>query len=229
MSGFDIPTGPSITENKLTYRVHKQKACRAEAPERGSITHDLEKGGMTREWADADAFLAWLATEETDKAIELILSEVEQSDSPIWWERRVYRCTREFTGGKKHQQKTTKSERVIPSKKTGCRCRLTIKLYPHTDKILGKYDEEHDHAIGDKNLRFTRLSDRTKELVMELARAGVHTKAIVRGDYLAYFLADGDLANTRAGILHKREPRLPHHYTRYRALPSDCGESKHPA
>ena len=77
MSGFDIPTGPSITENKLTYRVHKQKAHCTEAPERGSITHDLEKGGMTWEWADANAFLAWLATEETDKAIELILSEVE--------------------------------------------------------------------------------------------------------------------------------------------------------
>ena len=77
MSGFDIPTGPSITENKLTYHVHKWKACRAEAPERGSITHDLEKGGMMREWADADAFLAWLATEKTNKAIKLILSEVE--------------------------------------------------------------------------------------------------------------------------------------------------------
>ena len=25
MSGFEIPTGPSIAENKLTYRVHKWK------------------------------------------------------------------------------------------------------------------------------------------------------------------------------------------------------------
>ena len=43
---------------------------------------------------------------------------------------------------------------------------------------------DNDHMIGDDNLRFTRLLDTTKELVMELARAGVHAKAIVRGHYV---------------------------------------------
>ena len=56
----------------------------------------------------------------------------------------MYRCTREFTGRKKDRQNITRLERAIPSKKMGCRCTLTIKMYPHTDKILGKYDEEHD-------------------------------------------------------------------------------------
>ena len=197
MSGFKIPTGPSIAENKLTYRVHKWKVRHAEA-KHGSITHDCEKGGMTHEWADADAFAAWLVTKEANKAIELILSKVERLDSTIWQERCMYRCARESTSGKKNRQKTIKSERAIPSKKTGCRCRLTIKMYSHTNKILGKYDEEHDHAIGDENLRFTKLLGTTKDLVMELARAGVHTKAIVRGNYFAYFSADGDLAKARA-------------------------------
>ena len=201
MPTFDIPTGPSISENKLAYSVHKRKARHAEAPKRGSFTYDREKGGMTWEWVDANAFLAWLATEENEKSIELVVSKVIQSDSPIWRERRNYRCAREYTGGKMDRQRITQSERTIPSKKTGCRCRLTIKMYPHTDIILGKYDEEHDHTIGDDNLRFTRLSDATRELVMQLARAGVHTKAIVRGDYVAYFSADGYLAKTCAGIL----------------------------
>ena len=212
MSSFDIPTGPPIAENKLTYCVHNRKARRTEAPERGSFTYDREKGGMTREWADANAFLAWLATEETEKSVELILSKVERLDSTIWRERRLYRCARQFTGRKKDRERTTKSERVIPSKKTDCRCRVTIKLYPHTDKVLGKYDEEHDHAIGEENLRFTRLWDNTKEHVMELAHAGVDSNAIVRSDYVARFSTDGYLAKTCAGILHKQEPRLPHYY-----------------
>jgi hypothetical protein len=107
---------------------------------------------MTWEWADTDTFLTWLATEEMEKSIELIVSQVEQSDSPIWWERLVYRCTREYTGGKHDHQRTTQWERLIPLKKTGCQCHLTIKLYLHTDKILGKYNEQHDHMIGDENL-----------------------------------------------------------------------------
>jgi hypothetical protein len=60
-----------------------RKARRAEAPERGSITYDREKGGMMREWADADVFLTWLANEELDNSIELIVSQVERSDAPI--------------------------------------------------------------------------------------------------------------------------------------------------
>ena len=101
MSSFDIPTSPPIAENKLTYRVHNRKAHRAEAPEHRSFIYDREKGGMTQEWADADAFLAWLATEETEKSVELILSEVERSDSTIWQERHLYRCARQFTAGRK--------------------------------------------------------------------------------------------------------------------------------
>ena len=57
MPAFDIPTGPPNAENKLTYCVHKQKACSAEAPKCGSITYNHKKGGMTWEWADADMFL----------------------------------------------------------------------------------------------------------------------------------------------------------------------------
>ena len=120
MSTFEILTGPSISENKLTYRVHSRKAPGTDAPKRGSITYNREKGGMTREWADADAFLTWLAAEELEKSIELIVSQVERSDSPIWRERRVYRCAREFTGGKQGRQRTTQWERTIPGKKTGC-------------------------------------------------------------------------------------------------------------
>jgi hypothetical protein len=187
MATFKIPTGPAISKNKLTYCVHKQKACSTEAPECGSITYDCEKGGMTWEWADANIFLTWLANKELEKSIELIVSQVERSDSPIWWEQCVYRCTREHTGRKCDCQRITQWERTIPLKKTGCWCCLTIKLYPDTNKILRKYDEQHDHTIGDNNLWFTRLLDMTKELVMDLVGTGVQTKVIVCGNYVVYF------------------------------------------
>ena len=101
MPAFEIPTGPTIAENKLTYSVHNRKARRANGPECESFAYDQEKGGMTREWADIDAFLTWLATKEAKKSIQLIVSQVKQSDLSIWRERCVYRCTREFTGRKK--------------------------------------------------------------------------------------------------------------------------------
>ena len=77
MPSFEILTGPTIAKNKLTYSVHNWKACRADSPEHGSFAYDQEKGGMTQEWADIDAFLTWLATEEAKKSIQLIVSQVK--------------------------------------------------------------------------------------------------------------------------------------------------------
>jgi hypothetical protein len=131
---------------------------------------------MKREWADYNTFLDWLATKETMNSIEFILSQVERSDLPIWWEQHVYRCAQEYSGGKYDQERLTQWERTIPLKKTGCRCCLTIKHYLDTNTILGKYKDQHDHAIGDDNLRFTRLSDTTKALVMDMVRTGIDSK-----------------------------------------------------
>ncbi|KAF8259810.1 hypothetical protein EI94DRAFT_1812713 [Lactarius quietus] len=154
MLTFDIPTGPSITENRLAYRADKRKARRgADFLQRGSITYDREKGEMTQEWVDHNAFLAWLSAEESAKSIELVVSHVARSDTPnsTWRERRVYKCAREYTGGKTVYERVTTWERKVPSKKTGCRCRLTIKRYPHTETILGKYEDKHDHALPERS------------------------------------------------------------------------------
>jgi hypothetical protein len=36
--------------------------------------------------------------------------------------------------------------------KTGCQCCLIVKMYPQTETILGKYDGQHNHLLGDENL-----------------------------------------------------------------------------
>jgi hypothetical protein len=224
MATFHIPTGPPISENRLTYCAHRRKAPHTEAPEPGSITYDCEKGGMKREWADYDTFLDWLATEEAANSVEFILSQVERSDLPIWQERRVYRCAREYSGGKLNREKITERERTIPSKKTGCRCCLMIKHYLHTDKILGKYEDRHDHAIGDENLRFTRLSDTTKALVMDMVCTRIDSKAIVRDKTYFYSRSNGYSAKMCAGIFYAKSLQLPHYDTRHYVSLSDRGE-----
>ena len=183
MPTFDIPTGPAISERSSAYNVPREEARRAKrrtmTPKIGSMAYDREKGGMSLEWADEEDFRAWLAAEELEKAIELIVSQIKRSDSPDWRERRVLRCSREFTGGKSKYQKKNEWERKIPSKKTGCQCCLTIKRYPHTETILGRYEDRHDHALGDDNLRFIRLSRKIRNLVMDMVYIGIESKAIV--------------------------------------------------
>lgn len=184
---LDIAVGSSIADNLSVYRKRKRAANRrltddpATTQAYGSITYDRTRGKMPLEWSNEEEFGAWLAAEESERAVELIVSNVAHSDSPNWRERRILRCSREWTGGRLAQNEsgTTERNRKIPSKKTGCRCRLTIKFYRHTETILGKYENDHDHPLGDENLQFTRLSEKTRDMVMELVHVGIDAKAIV--------------------------------------------------
>ncbi|KAH9024713.1 hypothetical protein EDB84DRAFT_1246658, partial [Lactarius hengduanensis] len=83
-------------------------------------------------------------------------------------------------GGKPSYQKKHQWERKIPSKKTGCQCRLTVKRYPQTEVILGKYEDNHDHPLGDDNLRFTRLSGKIRDLVMDMVHLGIDSKIVLK-------------------------------------------------
>ncbi|KAH9020705.1 hypothetical protein EDB84DRAFT_1565608 [Lactarius hengduanensis] len=73
---FEIPVGPTITENLHTFRTPGSNRQLTEDPATshryGSITHDRKRGKMTLEWANEEDFLAWLAAEESDQTIELI-------------------------------------------------------------------------------------------------------------------------------------------------------------
>ena len=124
MPTFDIPTGPAISQGNLAYNVPREEARHAKrrltAPRKGSLTYDREKARMTYKWDNNDVFLVWLAAEQSAKSIELVVSQIEYSDLPEWWERRVFRCSCEFTGGKPNYEKKHQHEWKISSKKTGC-------------------------------------------------------------------------------------------------------------
>jgi hypothetical protein len=159
---------------------------------------------MTLQWDNNDAFLAWVASEESNKTIELVVSKtVRSTDSPDWRERSELRCSRGFTGRKSDYQKWHERERKIPSKKTDCECNLTIKRYPDTEVILGKYHDEHNHPLGDDNLRFLRLSDKIRNLVMDMVHIGIESKIIVSHTSLFISRADGHCVDeTRTRVLH---------------------------
>jgi hypothetical protein len=193
MATLEIPTRPPITENNTaSSHIQKWKACHAvpiKKPQYGSYEYDCEKGKMTYKWGSEAKFGEWLAAEESKNSIELVVSQVFQSDSPVWWERCVLRCTREHTGGQQACKNVGQLERKILLKKTGCWCCLTIKQYPDMEKIRGKYEDQHNHKIGEENLQFTRLLDPTKDFVMDMVHMEIDPKVIMRGHSIFDFSA----------------------------------------
>ena len=219
MPTFEIPTGPAVTERSLAYNVPREEARRAKrrvtSLRQGSLAYDHEKGGMTLEWANDEKFQEWLAAEESDNAIELIVSNTKYSaDSQLWRERRVLRCSREFTGGKVNYQKKTQWERKILSKKTGCQCCLIIKLYLETESILGKYEQQHNHPVGNDNLRFTRLSGKIRNLVMDMVYTGIDSQVIVESQIthcVAELTSGYRLVEAHTRVLQADRSRLLYH------------------
>ncbi len=141
---------------------------------------------MTLEWANEYEFQVWHIAEEAKNSIKLIVSKIVRSKSPVWREHCVLRCSHEFTGG--WRDRKTRQNLKIPSKKSGCHCCLVTKFYPLTETILGKYKGHHDHALGNANLQFTRLSDNVKDCVMEMVCTGIDSKAIVSNNTITHFL-----------------------------------------
>jgi hypothetical protein len=140
----------------------------------GSITRDKKRRSPSHEWNTLDEFETWRMKEQLDHGIMLLLVRTFSARSSLWCEKRVYVCSRQGTGGKskpigKHLERIGSR----PSNRTGCRCRVIIKTYPHTSTVLGWYRAEHDHATGILNLGFTRSHDSTRAYAPGLLR---HTK-----------------------------------------------------
>ena len=122
--------------------------------------HDQKHGKMSSKWKNEQSFLEWLAAKESKHSIELIVSNIAHSDSLLWWERCILRCLRKYTGGRLDWNSGMPApeewNRKILSKKTGCRCRLMLKFYWHTEVILGNYESKHDHPVKNPTTVFCR-------------------------------------------------------------------------
>ncbi|KAJ7488890.1 hypothetical protein FB451DRAFT_1166629 [Mycena latifolia] len=65
------------------------------------------------------------------------------------------------------------TENTIQRAEDGCPCRLTIKTYPDTARVLGLYAADHSHPTGDENVVFTRIPVQTRSKIEELLRQGI--------------------------------------------------------
>ncbi|KAJ6592498.1 hypothetical protein B0H19DRAFT_921216 [Mycena capillaripes] len=64
--------------------------------------------------------------------------------------------------------------------RTDCECVLLIKTYPGVTMVLGNYKDEHNHPLGNENLRFTRISKETREYIAGLLRLKVSPSHILQ-------------------------------------------------
>jgi hypothetical protein len=152
----------------------------ATSTRRGSFNYDRERGNFLLEWSDLAAFNAWRREEELRYSIELIPSRV-RSGGTLWTQNRLYVCSRQLSGGRKeYEKKKPDWNRKIGSKKTGCRCRVIIKLYLHTDTILGHYRNAHDHEVSSANIAYTQMSGVAREQIKSMLVQKVDHKEIVR-------------------------------------------------
>lgn len=134
-------------------------------------------------WQSLEDMQMWLKGEEETKFIELRLKEKRPNllEEKGWTERYVYVCARQGTGGKKqYQKKFPERGRKVPTKRCGCDCRLIVRCYPNTLKVLGNYNAIHSHPIGNDNAKFTRLTTETRVQIAEMLRIGITHDQIVR-------------------------------------------------
>jgi hypothetical protein len=98
----------------------------------------------------------------------------------LWTEKHYYVCSCGHSGGaSKFQKKHPKRQRKIESKKTGCRCKLLIKLYPHTSNILGCYQDEHNHEISIANIAYMCMSHTAWEQIKSMLEQKIDPREIV--------------------------------------------------
>ena len=117
--------------------------------------------------------------EEEKNTVEFIkqqtLHPTSNETKILWHKKQIYVCARGLSGGKSKYTRKHSWNRAVPTKKLEerCPCRLTIKTYSYTSKVLGKYNEKYSHETGNMNTRVTRLRKDTRDGIERLLRLGV--------------------------------------------------------
>jgi hypothetical protein len=89
-------------------------------------------------------------------------------------------CSRQLSSGKsKYQIKCLERLAIYESKKIRCKCKIVIKIYPHTPTILGRYEEEHDHEVGIANIKHMRMSPAARLQIKSMLVMKIDPREIV--------------------------------------------------
>src|SRR5271163_2741834 len=171
---MDSPSPPVPNINpQLPTSSHSASHDDKEIHSVGSFENDHQAGGYTLCCGNIQEFERWKLKEEERNIVEIIKKQHFKPTAltaKLWTTKQIYICARGHSGGRSKYQKKHDQERSIPSKKVGCSCRLTLKTYPNTSKILGLYVDRHTHETGNKNMCFTRLRKETRDEIERLLR-----------------------------------------------------------
>ena len=131
------------------------------------------------EWAGITEFDTWLKEEQLAKLIKFILSRTKMVIR-LWSRKQTYVCLHQMSRGQKqYNKKLPDWQHKFDSKKTDCQCQIEIKSYPHTETILGRYKEDHDHEIQSANIPYTCLSQAARDKIKVMLKQKVDQKEIV--------------------------------------------------
>ncbi|CAK5284599.1 unnamed protein product [Mycena citricolor] len=149
----------------------------------GSYEADVASGQYTLCWGTVAELEEWIKAEERKLCVNLPLKEVvrnKNKQNHEWIQKRVYTCGRMPTGGKKiDDKKFPDQQRRIETKRLYCPCRLVAKQYPHTTIILGRYEADHSHPTGPRNLIYTCIPDEARVLIKHLLRDGMQPHLVL--------------------------------------------------
>jgi hypothetical protein len=136
----------------------------------GDYESDLHSGRYNHTWKSWRAFEQFREQEEDSFSIEL--RKVQNlTGGLLYKERKPYVCSRAGTGGQKdYEKKNPQWNRKVDSKFTDCKCSLVVKTYHGMETVLGKYRTNHNHPIGAENLKYTRISSKTRYWIAALVR-----------------------------------------------------------
>jgi hypothetical protein len=147
----------------------------------GDYDSDWQSGKYA--WESWEAFERFLEKEEETGSIELRKVKAI-TGAERYVKRTQYVCACAGTGGQKgYTKKNLDWDRKVKSKLTECPCSLIVKTYHGVDDVhhvLGNYRADHNHPMGQDNLKYTRLSLKTRNWIAAMVRGKVDSGHIVR-------------------------------------------------
>ena len=145
----------------------------------GSFVADSRSTKYNMLWGSRRDFELFLSQEMSLHSVEFLKTQTTRGLSGKYLERECYSCARHGRPVD-YVKKNPHWGRKVPSKVTHCTASLTVKSYVETLYLLGIYDSEHNHPLGNENLRFTRISPATRDWIAGMVRMKVKTDHIVR-------------------------------------------------
>jgi len=156
----------------------------ATSRKKGSFYSNKKGNFYSLEWLNIAKFDTWCWVEEILNSIEFWRSS-NWVGGALWTIKLLFRCGHHFTGGGSDDYQITNPKwKQVKAKKTECPCHIIIKVYPHTSTILGQYVIEHDHELGQANIRHTAVSCEAWEQVKTLLKCKINRWEVMSKPYL---------------------------------------------